>query len=119
MHSRIMGELRAIRHSLHQIKQHLNIIEIEGEIEMAWIDDMRAELATNTSVAQSGVVAVNALADKVQELINNGSDPAELQSFVDTLRDNDVKLSDAIKARTAAATDPAPTPVEPKVDPTA
>lgn len=86
---------------------------------MAWIDDMRAELANNTSVSQSGVIAVNTLADKVQELINAGSDPAELQAFVDTLRANDVALSDAIKTRTGSSGEPAPTPVEPTVPPVA
>jgi hypothetical protein len=89
----------------------------EGTINMAWIDDMRAELANNTSVSQSAIMAVNALADKVQELINAGADPDELQAFVDTLRANDAAVSEAIKARTAAASEPAPVPVEPQVQP--
>jgi hypothetical protein len=71
----------------------------------------------NTSVSQSAVVAVNALADRVQELINSGADPAELQAFVDMLRANDAALSEAIKARTAAVSEPAPEPVEPLVQP--
>ena len=102
---------------LDLIMDRLDIIKTEVAIEMAWIDDMRAELANNTSVAQSAVVAVNSLADKVQEMINAGADPAELQAFVDTLRANDAALSDAIKARTAAAAEPAPQPVEPEVQP--
>ena len=63
-------------------------------------------------------MAVNTLADKVQELINNGADPVELQAFVDT-RANDTAVSDAIKARTAAVSEPAPVPVEPQVQPEA
>lgn len=117
MLNRILGELRVIRQQLHQIRKHLNIVETMEAIEMAWIDDMRAELANNTSVSQGAVVAVNQLADKVQELINNGSDPAALQGFVDTLRANDTAVADAIKARTPAASEPAPTPVEPSVEP--
>lgn len=65
------------------------------------------------------MVAVNTLADKVQKLINSGADPDELQAFVDTLRANDAALSDAIKARTAAVSEPAPVPVEPQVQPRA
>jgi hypothetical protein len=53
----------------------------------------------------------------VQELINNGADPDELQAFVDTLRANDTAVSEAIKARTAAVSEPAPVPVEPQVQP--
>jgi hypothetical protein len=63
------------------------------------------------------VVALNTLADKVQELINSGADPVELQAFVDTLRANDAAVSEAIKAGTAAVSEPAPIPVEPLVQP--
>lgn len=91
--------------------------ETEGVINMAWIDDMRAELETNTTVSQSAVVALNTLADKVQELINSGADADELQAFVDTLRANDAAVSEAIKARTAAVSEPTPVPVEPQVQP--
>jgi hypothetical protein len=54
---------------------------------------------------------------RVQELINSGADPDELQAFVNTLRANDAALSDAIKARTAAVSEPAPMPVEPQAQP--
>jgi hypothetical protein len=38
---------------------------------------------------------------------------------VDTLRANDTAVSDAIKTRTAAVSEPAPVPVEPQVQPEA
>ena len=117
MQTRLLKELRRMNRKLDLVIEKLDIIEAEGVIEMAWIDDMRAELANNTSVSQSAVVAVNTLADKVQELINSGADPDELQAFVDTLRANDAVLSEAIKARTAAVNEPAPVPVEPQVQP--
>lgn len=82
-----------------------------------WIDDMRDAVAGNTTVTQGGVVAINKLADKVQELINAGADPAELQSFVDTLRTNDAALAAAIAAKTPAEAEPDPVPVEPEVLP--
>jgi hypothetical protein len=117
MQTRLLKELRRMNRKLDLVIEKLDIIEAEGVIEMAWIDDMRAELANNTSVSQSAVVAVNTLADKVQELINSGADPDELQAFVDTLRANDTAVSEAIKARTAAVSEPAPVPIEPQVQP--
>jgi hypothetical protein len=119
MQTRLLKELRRMNRKLDLLIEKLDIIEAEGVIEMAWIDEMRAELANNTSVSQSAVVAVNTLADKVQELINSGADPDELQAFVDTLRANDAALSEAIKASTAAVSEPAPVPVEPQVQPEA
>jgi Phage conserved hypothetical protein BR0599 len=98
MQTRVLNELRRMNRKLDLIINRLDKIEKEGVTEMAWIEDMRAELANNTSVSQGAVVAVNTLADKVQELINNGADPVELQAFVDTLRANDTAVSDAIKA---------------------
>ena len=117
MQTRLLKELRRVNRKLDLVIEKLDIIEAEGVIEMAWIDEMRTEIENNTSVSQSAVVAVNALADRVQELINSGADPAELQAFVDTLRANDAALSEAIKARTAAVSEPAPEPVEPLVQP--
>lgn len=119
MHTRLFNELRRLGRKLDLISAKLDYIKAEGVKTMAWIDDMRAELANNSSVSQSAIVALNALADKVQELINAGADPDELQAFVDTLRANDAALSEAIKARTAAVSEPAPIPVEPQVQPQA
>jgi hypothetical protein len=99
MQTRSLKELRRMNRKLDLVIERLDIIEAEGVIEMAWIDDMRAELANNTSVSQSAVVAVNTLADKVQALINSGADPDEFQAFVDTLRARCSGLR-AIKART-------------------
>jgi len=117
MQTRLLRELHNVNRKLDLVMNKLDIIETEGAIEMAWIDDMRAELENNSSVSQSAVVAVNTLADKVQELINSGADAEELQVFVDTLRANDAAVSEAIKARTAAVSEPAPLPVEPQVQP--
>jgi hypothetical protein len=117
MQTRLLRELRRINRKLDLVIDRLDIIETEGVINMAWIDDMRAELETNTTVSQSAVVALNTLADRMQELINSGADADELQAFVDTLRANDAALTEAIKARTAAVNEPAPQPVEPQVQP--
>lgn len=118
MQTSVLNELRRLGRKLDLVLNKLDNLS-KGVGQMAWIDDMRAELANNTSVSQSAVMAVNTLADKVQELINSGADAEELQAFVDTLRANDAALSDAIKARTAAVGEPAPMPVEPQVQPEA
>ncbi len=88
-----------------------------GDKLMAWTDDMRAAISEDASVTQSAVTLLSELADKIQELINNGSDPAELQGFVDEVRSNTTKLADAVKAQTPVATEPPATPVEPGVEP--
>ena len=119
MQTRLLKELRRLDRKLNLVIDKLDKVNKEGALKMAWIDDMRAELANNTSVSQSAVMALNALADKVQELINAGADPDELQAFVDTLRANDAAVSEAIKAHTASAGEPAPAPVEPQVQPEA
>ena len=117
LQTRLIDELARINRRLALVLDKLDSIKKEGAIGMAWIDDMRTALENNTSVSQSAVVALNALADKVQELINGGADPDELQAFVDTLRANDAALSEAIKAGTQAMSEPAPVPVEPQVQP--
>lgn len=117
--TRLLDELSRINRKLTLILDKLDSMKKEGAINMAWIDDMRVALEHNSSVSQSAVVALNALADKVQELINAGADPDELQTFVDTLRANDAALSEAIKAGTQAMSEPAPVPVEPQVAPDA
>ena len=92
--------------------------EIRERIQLMWLDDLRVAAAESASVSQSAVVAINGLADKIQEVINNGGDPVELQALVDGLRADDAKVAAAIVARTPAAAEPPPTPVEPEVLPT-
>jgi hypothetical protein len=64
MQTRVLNELRRMNRKRDFIINRLDKMEKEGVTEMAWIDDMRVELANNTSVSQSAVVAVNTLADK-------------------------------------------------------
>jgi MoxR-like ATPase len=109
---------RAILVQLSRIERKLDALIKEETIEMAWIDDMRAEIANNTTVSQSAVAMVANLADQIQTLINNGASPAELQSFVDTLRANDVSVATAVAANTPAPPEPTPVPVPPEVLPT-
>ena len=52
MQTRVLNELRRMNRKLDLIINQLDKIEKEGVTEMAWIDDMRAELANNTSVSQ-------------------------------------------------------------------
>lgn len=86
-------------------------------IQLMWLDDLRAAAAESNTVGQSAVVAINDLADKLQEVLNAGGDPAELQALVDSIRADDVKVADAIRARTVAANEPSPVTEEPGVLP--
>lgn len=108
---------RLVLDKLDHILDLLTIDYVKETVQMAWIDDMRASVAENTSVTQGAVVAMNKLADKLQEIVNSGSDPVELQSFVDTLRNDDAALAAAIAQHTPAEVEPAPAPVEPEVLP--
>ena len=102
---------------LNRIEQLLLSIQRTEGYELMWLDDLKSEVANNTTVSQGAVVAINSLADKLQEVINAGADPVELQAIVDTIRANDAAVASAITARTPAAAEPAPTPVEPTVEP--
>jgi hypothetical protein len=100
---------------LNRLEQLLLAIQRTEGYELMWLDDLKGEVANNTTVSQGAVVAINSLADKLQSVINAGADPAELQALVDTLRANDTSVAAAITARTPVETEPTPTPVEPNV----
>ena len=104
---------------LNRIEQLLLSIQRAEGYELMWLDDLKSEVANNTTVSQGAVVAINSLADKLQEVVNAGTDPAEVQAIIDTIRINDAAVAAAITARTPAEAEPAPTPVEPTVEPEA
>lgn len=108
---------RAILGALDRIERALKTIAIEELIQMATLQDVKDAVANNTTVTGSAVVAINKLADKLQEVINAGADPAALQELVDVMRSDDTNLATAIAARTPAENEPAPPPVEPGVQP--
>jgi len=70
---------------------------------MATLEDIRAEVARNTDVDASAVQLLKALTDKIQQLIDQGADPAALQGLVDELKSNNDKLAAAVAANTPGA----------------
>lgn len=102
---------------LNRLEQLMLAIQRAEGYELMWLDDLRTSAAESKTVSQGAVISINKLADKIQELINAGGDPAELQALVDSLRADDAAIAAAIVARTPAEGEPAPTPVEPEVLP--
>lgn len=75
---------------------------------MASLSDLRTKVAANTSVITDAIVAIQALKQKLDEVIAE-NDPAALQALSDALETAD----SALVAALAASAVPAPAPVPP------
>lgn len=74
------------------------------EKQMAAIDDLTAQVASNTSVIESAITLIS----NIKALLDAaGTDPAKLAELSATLAAEDKKLADAVVAGTPAAP-PAP-----------
>jgi hypothetical protein len=71
------------------------------------LSQLKAAVAANTSIIGSAITLIQGFSAKLQDAINAGADPVELQSIVDELNSQDVALSAAILANTPGE------PVEP------
>jgi len=71
------------------------------------LDDLTAQVTTNTTVIQGAVVLIQGLR---QQIIDAGTDPAALKALTDSLGASDVALAAALVANT-------PTPPLPPVAP--
>lgn len=105
-------KLNWIVSKLKDVEQLLLAVQRTERYELMWLDDFRTEVAHNTSVTEGVVVTIHKLADKLQQVIDSGGDPVELQALVDQLKANDGAIADAIAANTPADPEAAP-PVEP------
>ena len=75
------------------VKQITRLIRVEGR-QVAAIDELTAQVAATTGAQASAVVAINGLADKIDELIAAGnSDPALI-----ALRDELMASTNALAA---------------------
>ena len=77
----------------------------EGTI-MAAIDDLKAEVARNTTVEQSALTLITGLSSQLAAAIASG-DMGQVQAVADTLKANDDQLAAAVAANTPAAAPPA------------
>jgi hypothetical protein len=68
--------------------------------EMATLDELQVQVASNTDVVQSAVVLIAGLADQLQAA---ATDPAAVQALAEQLRSNNQVLADAVAANTVVA----------------
>jgi flagellar basal body P-ring protein FlgI len=92
---------------LTQIVTLLQTISKQEQHIMAVLDDLEAEVATNTTV--EGSVAT-LIANLVAELQAAATDPARLTAILDTLKANDARLAALVVANTPAPPVPVPPP---------
>jgi hypothetical protein len=85
------------------LNEKLNLIlRLMGEEIMPGLDDLRSEVARNTAADESARILILGLADKLQQAIDAGVDPVELQQLVDTLRGSTDGLVADVLANTPA-----------------
>ena len=84
---------------------------------MSWKDELKAAIEEDTTVTQGVVDLLAKQTDQIQQLINDGADPAEMQRFVDEIRANTGAVAAAVAANTPAASEPTPVTPDPEVDP--
>lgn len=68
---------------------------------MAAIDDLKAEVARNTTIEQSAVALIAGISAQLAAAIASG-DMSQVQSVADTLKANDDALAAAVAANTPA-----------------
>ena len=102
---------RSALDTLRRIERKLDWLILEGKIMAINFDKLTAEVARNTSVDDSAVLAiqgltasVNDLKQQVADLIASGADPAAIQAAIDayaaSLTASTDKLAAAIPANT-------------------
>lgn len=64
---------------------------------MSAMDDLKAQVAANTSVVKSAIVLINGIADRIAAA---GADPAALAALTDSLKNDDAALAAAVAANT-------------------
>lgn len=87
------------------IKNDLSILLAKVNQIMTILDDLKGQVARNTTVTQSAVTLLQGLKQKLDDAIASG-DPAQLQALSDQLGKDDQALADAITANTPAAPTP-------------
>jgi uncharacterized membrane protein affecting hemolysin expression len=83
---------------MNGIRNELTNIAIALEKNMATFQDLTDQVKVTVGVEQSAVVAIQAIAIKLQELINSSATPEQLQALVDDLAKNTVPLAEAVAA---------------------
>jgi hypothetical protein len=81
----------------------LGQVQTEVENMAGELDALQAEVSRNTDVDSSAITLLTGLSQKIQDLINAGSNPAQLQAFADSLKASSDSLAAAVTANTPVA----------------
>lgn len=92
-----------IERTLRLCRAMLLLLIRKENIEMAAIDDLKAEVARDTDVTSSAVTLLQGLHDQLAAAIAAG-DPAAIQAVADQLRTNTDALAASVAQNTPAAT---------------
>lgn len=85
--------------ALARIEAKLDQIITQGEVTMADLTALTAEVTRNTEVDQSAITLLNGLAAQIESL---KTDPAALQALADQLKNSSDQLAAAVTANTPA-----------------
>ena len=87
-------------HTLARIETLIQSI-LNKEIQMsAELDVLTAQVHSNTTVITSAITLINGLAQRIQDLIDAGANPAAFQALADELKAKDDELAAAVTANT-------------------
>jgi hypothetical protein len=99
VHVHIHGQ-DEVTQKLDEILRILRTLVKVEVFEMAKLDELQAQVASNTDVVQSAIVLISGLAD---ELAAAATDPAAVQALAEQLRANNQVLADAVAANTVVS----------------
>jgi len=85
---------------VHSIVTKLDSLTHKGDLLMAAIDDLTAQVAANTTVIGSALTLIQGLA---AQLAAAGTDPVKLAALQASLKQSDDDLAAAVAANTPAA----------------
>ena len=85
---------------LTRILAYIRAIKNQGDLVMAMLDELKAQVHANTAVVGSAIELIKGLSSKLEELKN---DPAAIQELADELKATDQALGEAVAANTPSA----------------
>ena len=110
----ILFEQRRIAAQLQLIFPVLRKITNSEKVIMSVLDEIEAEVASNTSVVGSVETLVQNMTAKIQEqtdaLAAAGVDTTRMQAVLDAIKSNDTRLGALVTANTPAPPEPVPEP---------
>jgi hypothetical protein len=110
----ILFEQRRIAAQLQLIFPVLRKITNSEKVIMSVLDEIEAEVASNTSVVGSVEILVQNMTAKIQEqtdaLAAAGVDTTRMQAVLDAIKANDTRLGALVTANTQAPPEPVPEP---------